>query len=537
MPLRLPGRLTAGLVVVVGTLSAVGVPAARAAPQCSWPMYQHDAARTGAAGDCATITPASATTLGPRWFFPTGGAVTASPAVAGGNLYVGDGNGTFYAIDAATGAERWSFDVTKTDHHAVSYGEIVSSAAYWTGPSGAATVFFGGGGSLFALDATTGALRWQVDTDPDNPTSPVEVESSPLVFHPAGEKDAEVLVGTDVNEASNADATGLLAFDAETGKFLWKFDPETSSVVGLDGVAGHGCGDVWSSPTIVRAPRATVVFNSGNCSNPDVSGPSESVWAVSPLDGTLKWVFHQGGTKADRLYGSDDDFGASPIATTVNGRPAVLAASKAAFAYALDAGDGHVLWSNQIAQPGQSGPFAGAIGGVIGSAAIGPAGKRPALFASSAVPLPFLGTGPGQNGAQLDTNLLTNPQRASSLHAVDAVTGKVLWQQPLASATYAPVTYANGVVFAPSTTSFAAEAYRADTGQPLWVAPMGASLSSGVAVVGPDIYFGAGTDEQPGQPIPPQATGIWSFGLAGTGPALPAFGPVPAPVGDPLGLP
>ncbi|MHB1784618.1 MAG: outer membrane protein assembly factor BamB family protein [Acidimicrobiales bacterium] len=537
MRLRLPARLTAGLVVMTGTLAAGGVPAARAAAPCSWPMYQHDAARTGAAGDCATISPASAPTLGPRWFFPTGGAVTASPAVAGGNVYVGDGNGTFYAIDAATGAEKWSFDVTKTDHHAVSYGEIVSSAAYWTAPSGAATVFFGGGGSLFALDAASGALRWQADTDPDDPTSPVEVESSPLVFQPAGKKGAEVLVGTDVNEANNADATGLLAFDAASGKFLWKFDPETSSVIGLDGVAGHGCGDVWSSPTIVSAPKPTVVFNSGNCSNPNVTGPSESVWAVSPRDGALKWVFHQGGTKADRLYGSDDDFGASPIATTIDGRPAVLAASKAAFAYALDAGNGKVIWSNQIAQPGQSGPFAGAIGGVIGSAAIGPAGKEPGLFASSAVPLPFLGAGPDQNGAQPDTNLLANPQRASSLHAIDATTGKVLWQQPLASATYAPVTYANGVVFAPSTTSFAAEAYRADTGQPLWVAPVGASLSSGVAVAGSDIYFGAGTDYQPGQPIPPQATGIWSFAPAGAGPAISGSGPVAPPIGDPIALP
>ena len=36
------------------------------------------------------------------------GAIVASPAVAGGMVYFGDGAGYFYALDAITGTQRWS---------------------------------------------------------------------------------------------------------------------------------------------------------------------------------------------------------------------------------------------------------------------------------------------------------------------------------------------------------------------------------------------------------------------------------------------
>ena len=50
----------------------------------------------------------------------------------------------------------------------------------------------------------------------------------------------------------------------------------------------------------------------------------------------------------------------------------------------------------------------------------------------------------------------------------------------------------------------------AATGTPLWHTPDGAAPSSAVAVVGPNIFYGAGTTFS-GQP--PQAFGVWSYGL------------------------
>ena len=45
------------------------------------------------------------------WYFPTGDAVTATPTVVDGVAYVGSWDTKFYAVDVATGALRWSYQL------------------------------------------------------------------------------------------------------------------------------------------------------------------------------------------------------------------------------------------------------------------------------------------------------------------------------------------------------------------------------------------------------------------------------------------
>ncbi len=95
---------------------------------------------------------------GVRWKFKTGGRVYSSPAVVGGVAYVGSTDGNLYAIDAATGAEKWRF---KTGDDPVIHNQtgIQSSAAVANG-----IVYFGCRDSkLYALDAATGAKKWAAD--------------------------------------------------------------------------------------------------------------------------------------------------------------------------------------------------------------------------------------------------------------------------------------------------------------------------------------------------------------------------------------
>jgi glucose dehydrogenase len=82
--------------------------ATRIAPD-DWPTYGHDAQHTFHGR--TTITPTTAGALGRAWFFPTGDAVTATPMVVGGTVYVGSWNTRFYAIDLATGQLRWQFQL------------------------------------------------------------------------------------------------------------------------------------------------------------------------------------------------------------------------------------------------------------------------------------------------------------------------------------------------------------------------------------------------------------------------------------------
>jgi len=90
-----------------------------------------------------------------RWSFQTGNVVHASPALANGLVYVGSWDSYFYALDAATGQARWRFK-TGEDREINNQVGIQSSAVV-----AGDTVYFGCRDSnLYALDALSGAQRW-----------------------------------------------------------------------------------------------------------------------------------------------------------------------------------------------------------------------------------------------------------------------------------------------------------------------------------------------------------------------------------------
>jgi polyvinyl alcohol dehydrogenase (cytochrome) len=555
---RLAAAAAGGGALALALLPSAGS-AAPAPSTCSpdWPMYQHDASRTGAA--CAArVTTANAPALLRAWQTRTANPVTATPTVAGGRVFVGDAGGIFYALDRATGAPEWTFSVTSesnscraADHHKVDYGEITSSAAVASLPH-RQLVIFGGGGTLYALDAATGTCVWHQDLDPQNPRSSMEIESSPAVAAVPGHGQ-RVFVGSDSNENPGASAPpGVQAFDAASGELLWKYEPETGSagsvVDTLDAPSDtNGCGDVWSSPAVDPAAnggRGLVVFGTGNC---PTRSTVDGIIAVDATSGSQIWRFTEPAndyTSARFADGGDTDIGSSPIIATVGSTRAVIEAGKSGYVYAVaetpdprtNAAD--LLWSTQAAQPGQLGDqFGGAVGGFIGSATLGPAalpgGGTPqsTWFGASAIATPLSSETTSTNPAVPvpDTSLACvdeghgyaptvatpacDPLRAASLHALDAATGKVRWQQPVSLPTYSAVTYAGGVVFAPSTTGFQIDAYDAGTGTRLWSFPLGAAVASGAAVAGPAVFVGSGISE--GGSAVPGINAVWAFCVAG----------------------
>ncbi len=567
--------LSGPLAMTVGDAVTV-LPSGTTSCSDQWPMYQYDASHVATPG-CSAIDPLTVASLGPKWFFSTPQPVTATPTVVDGQLYVGDAAGTFYDIDAATGKQVWAFSVGQSAYHCAyggavagdihqpSYGEITSSAALTTLPGEShATVFFGGGGSLFALDALSGQCRWAVNLDPANPSSAMEVESSPVLFA-HGQGAPEVIVGSDSNESPGGSAPpGVQAFNAENGAPEWKFEPENNTTVTTlsSKKDTNGCGDVWSSPAVDASAQGgdgLVVATTGNCpdgsSSPGVADSAkdcpyhpappkvEGMVGIDASTGCLVWRWsepYNAYTNPAFPDGGDTDIGSSPILGTIGAdhEKVVIDGSKSGWMYALDEASGGQLWQSQPAQPGETGFFAGAIGGFIGSSALADVGGLPTVFGASAIPAPFggggvqLGGGPG--GAPTvnpDTSLVCvdgippnpdvqhcDPLRVASLHAVDATTGAVRWQAVVSLPSYAAVTTTNGVVFAPSTTGFAIVAYSAETGTPLWAFPTGAAMSSGAAIVGPAVFVGAGTalgSGPGGTSLPPQRNGVWAFSLPG----------------------
>jgi hypothetical protein len=55
------------------------------------------------------LSPSSVYGLDEAWTYPTGGAISSSPAVVNGVVYVGSDDGKLYALNAATGALKWSY--------------------------------------------------------------------------------------------------------------------------------------------------------------------------------------------------------------------------------------------------------------------------------------------------------------------------------------------------------------------------------------------------------------------------------------------
>ena len=137
-----------GLADVSPVPTAVSAPArpAASAPRSAPAMYRGGPRRTGA------FDVAQPPTLSRRlWRFATKGQVRSSPVFCGGRLFFGSGDGRFFCLNAATGAELWQ---VRTG------GPVLSDPAAADG-----MVFFGGNdGGIYAVDVASGRGRWRLET-------------------------------------------------------------------------------------------------------------------------------------------------------------------------------------------------------------------------------------------------------------------------------------------------------------------------------------------------------------------------------------
>lgn len=502
-------RLAAAAVLAV-TVPA-GFALAEPAPpapidECDWTSFRNGPANHGASA-CTGVDTTNVRTLVPRFLYRTKDSVTSTPAVVDGVLYAGAWDGTVYAFrtDEARGVGDPALpdEVTTVDPlwetklgdtNDVSFGRIVSSPAV-VDVDGTRVVLIAGGATLYALDARDGGILAELCLDPrDTPDRcrgsdgvEIEVQSSPTVVRTGG-PGVDVVIGLDVHNEPGIGRTGVVRlrlFEAGRSGWhlepVWKFDPESGQSFAGDDLltngsgGGRGCGGVWGTAA-VDVDADVVVFGTGSCQ--DGSGGGETVFAVRFSDGAERWRFvARPGEQRDL----DDDFGTAAQLFTVGDELIAGIGGKDGTYYTFDARSGARGWSTQVGQPGHV-EEGFAIGGILGSPALGDVDGRPALFVTTAISVP-------------DETTPGDPQRMLSLHAVDATTGDVLWRTPVTRQTYAHPTYANGIVFVASTAGLSVQAFDADLGgAPLWTSPpLDGAPSSGVAVTDAGIYIGAGT--------------------------------------------
>ncbi|WP_248516905.1 beta-alanine-activating enzyme beta-propeller domain-containing protein [Salinarchaeum laminariae] len=196
-----------------------------------WQSFRADAANTGVVRAGTTSAEESSTTPTRRWATILGPRVQSSPAIVDGTVYVGSWDGCLYALDAHSGDIRWE---TETDAVIRSSPAVADSLV--ANESGAQspqrTVYVGGyDDTVYALDAATGECRWTAETDDAVFASPA---IAPL---PPASGDSETQAGVAVYIGS-WDGT-ITTLDPATGETIWSFDTGKT---------------VFSSPAVV--PRA-----------------------------------------------------------------------------------------------------------------------------------------------------------------------------------------------------------------------------------------------------------------------------------------
>ena len=81
--------------------------------------------------------------------------MASSPAVANGVVYIGDGNGKVYALNASTGTQIWNYTTENSEYY-----EYITSPAVANG-----VVYVGSDdGKVYALNASTGTQIWNYTT-------------------------------------------------------------------------------------------------------------------------------------------------------------------------------------------------------------------------------------------------------------------------------------------------------------------------------------------------------------------------------------
>src|SRR5947199_4280334 len=139
--------------VVLGAALALAMPARAGA---DWPVYGHDLANSRSAGAAGAAKSAVAKLQRTWTFKSSNGDFTGRPVVADGTLVAGSNLGSIYALDAVTGKLRWSRDVGQ---------QINGSAAIDADAPHGPTVFVPvariGRPRLLALSLRTGRVRWE----------------------------------------------------------------------------------------------------------------------------------------------------------------------------------------------------------------------------------------------------------------------------------------------------------------------------------------------------------------------------------------
>jgi quinohemoprotein ethanol dehydrogenase len=295
--------------------------------------------------------------LGLAWEYDTKTkrGLEATPIVVNGIMYTSGTWGKVYAVDAKTGAEMWFFDPEVNGQVArdACCGPVNRGVAVWNNLVYVTAL----DGRLFALNAASGQIAWEVDTIDDHSRRYTST-GAPRV---AGNV---VVIG---NSGAEYDARGYVsAYDLKTGALKWRFytvpgspekpyehaelamaaktwDPNSRWDVG-------GGGTVWDS--LVYDPTLNLLYvGTGNSAvylakdRSPMGGDNlflSSILAINPDNGKLVWYYQT--TPADSWdFTAVQNMILADIEIDGNQRQVLMQAPKNGYFYVLDRKTGELL--------------------------------------------------------------------------------------------------------------------------------------------------------------------------------------------------
>jgi alcohol dehydrogenase (cytochrome c) len=272
----------------------------RAPDAGDWPMIRRDYEASNYS-PLDEITPSNVANLQLAWVWSMtdrDGRDQPAPIAYRGVLYVNNPPDTMQALDGRTGRLIWQTRIAST----VNFHPMRGSAIY-----GDKIFVATNQAHLLALDARTGEIVWETVVG-DRENGDFTASSTPIVIN------GKVLQGTGTCQQYRPDKCFIGAYDAETGRELWRF-----RTVAREGEPG---GDTWNGlPDLFRAGGDTWITGSYDpslnltywgvaqakpwmrASRQSGSGAAlytSSTLALNPDTGELAWYFqHAPGETAD----------------------------------------------------------------------------------------------------------------------------------------------------------------------------------------------------------------------------------------------
>jgi polyvinyl alcohol dehydrogenase (cytochrome) len=422
----------------------------------------------------AGLTAEDVPRLTPKWVFafPDTTVLRSQPAVYRGRVFAGSGDGSVYALDAATGCVHWSTTVEAEVRSGITVAEV----------GGKPTVFFGdSSGYTYALDGATGKQLWKLRAE-EHPAA--KATATPVFYQGrlyVGISSLEEPLAISPDYACCTFRGSESAVDAATGKVVWKryMIAETAKVRGktkggapVFGPSGAG---VWNAPTL-DPDRDTMYLGTGDNYSDPPTATSDAVVALRMSTGEILWskqltakdawnssCYLPGKKACPDSDGPDFDFASSPILITLaNGKRMLLLGQKSGMAYGVDPDrKGQTLWQARVGK-----------GGTVGGIQWGPAtdGRNIYIALSDVDFQVALLPNSNDRAYQLD------PIKGGGMFAFRVDNGERIWQtpppgcgerRPCSPAQSAAVTVIPGIVFSGSMDGHM-RAYSTTNGKIVW---------------------------------------------------------------------